>query len=346
MSETVPAEPILNASNDPPQRQPAAIIIFGASGDLTRRKLIPSLFDLFRKHQLHPGVRIIGVSRTPYNHDEFRERLRESLIHFYPDTYEESVWDDFSQQIYYQAGDVTSKPDYLALDEFIRKQTEAPDNRLYYLSLDPRFYQTVSDMLGKTGMAAEETGWRRLVIEKPYGSDQASAVALSRSVHQSFGEEQIYRIDHYLGKDTVQNILVFRFANAIFEPVWNRNYIDQVDISVSETLGVGTRGSYYDQSGILRDMFQNHLLQLLTLIAMEPPIAFEANALRDEKVKVLRTLRPIPLALNNVQTVRGQYTSGIIHGQEVPGYTEESGVPADSQTETFGEIMVHLDNLR
>ncbi|MBN1265763.1 MAG: glucose-6-phosphate dehydrogenase [Anaerolineales bacterium] len=340
-------EPGQNPGNENQVMQhPATIIIFGASGDLTRRKLIPSLFDLYRKKQLHPDSQIIGISRTPFSDQEFREKLKASFTEFYAHTYDAKTWDQFSNHISYRSGDVTSRDDYLSLDSSLSQQKRKPDNRLYYLSLDPRFYQTVTDILGETGMTGEEEGWRRVIIEKPYGSNLKTAVALTSAIQRSFFENQIYRIDHYLGKDTVQNILIFRFANAIFEPVWNRNYIDKVEISVSETLGVGTRGSYYDKSGILRDMFQNHLLQLLTFIAMEPPIAFEADALRDEKVKVLRTLRPILGSQAREQTVRGQYTSGIINGKEVPAYRGEQGVPADSQTETFGEIKVLIDNWR
>ena len=329
--------------------QPATMIIFGASGDLTHRKLMPALYSSYCKGRLPKGFSVVGFSRTPFSHDEFRAEMRKAVETFGDEPVVTSEWESFSQGLFYNPGDAGQREDFQDLDRFIkqiRDERGGADNRVYYLAVSPRFYADIVTHLGESGMAREDHGWRRVVIEKPFGRDLESAQALNETVHRSFDERQVYRIDHYLGKETVQNIMVFRFANAIFEPLWNRNYIDHVQITVAESVGVGKRGGYYDQAGVLRDMFQNHLLQLLTLTAMEPPIAFEATALRDEKVKVLRALRPIRPEDTAERTVRGQYVAGQVNGQPVQAYREEKGVDPNSQTATYAALKLYIDNWR
>jgi glucose-6-phosphate 1-dehydrogenase len=334
---------------DQQSTQPATMIIFGASGDLTHRKLMPALYRLHCEGRLPRGFSVVGFSRTPFSHDEFRAEMRRGVETFGDAPVVTSEWEGFADGLFYNAGNVNRKDDFQQLDRFLqhlRDQRGGADNRIYYLAVSPRFYADIVTRLGEGNMAWENRGWRRVVIEKPFGRDLASARALNETVHGAFDEQQVYRIDHYLGKETVQNIMVFRFANAIFEPLWNRNYIDHVQITVAETVGVGNRGGYYDQAGVLRDMFQNHLLQLLTLTAMEPPAAFEANALRDEKVKVLRALRPIRPEDTAERTVRGQYVAGQVNGQPVQAYRDEKGVAPNSQTATYAALKLYIDNWR
>ncbi|MFQ5857884.1 MAG: glucose-6-phosphate dehydrogenase [Anaerolineae bacterium] len=329
--------------------QPATMVIFGASGDLTRRKLMPALYRLHCQGRLPEGFSIVGFSRTPFSHDAFREKMRQAVEEFGNAPMATSEWGSFAQGLFYSPGSANNSEDYRKLNHFLGSLRDRPiviDNRVYYLAVAPQFYDNIVTWLGQTGMAADNDGWRRIVIEKPFGHDLKSAQALNEVVHQSFRERQVYRIDHYLGKETVQNIMVFRFANAIFEPLWNRNYIDHVQITVAETVGVGNRAAYYDTAGVLRDMFQNHLLQLLTLTAMEPPIAFEATALRDEKVKVLRALRPIQPEDAAERTVRGQYSAGHIDGRPVLGYRDEPDVAPGSQTATYAALKLYIDNWR
>jgi glucose-6-phosphate 1-dehydrogenase len=308
------------------------IVIFGASGDLTQRKLIPGLYNLYRKQRLPKDFNIVGVSRTPYSHEDYRKEVENGVRKFSAETFDEAVWKSFCEHIWYAAGDASKHEELQKIDQFVREHENGSGNRLYYLSVAPALYPKIIECLGECSMASEGDGWRRIIIEKPFGSDLASARALNRLVHETFDESQIYRIDHYLGKETAQNILYFRFSNTIFEPIWNRNYVEYVQISVLENVDVGHRAAYYDKAGVLRDMFQNHLLQLLALVAMEPPISFSATELRNEKVKVVRAIRPVELN----ETVRAQYE----------GYRQADGVAQDSTTPTFAALKLHIDNWR
>lgn len=311
---------------------PASVVIFGASGDLTHRKLIPALYNLYLKGRLPEAFQIVGVSRTEYSHKEFRNTVQESVQTFSQETFDSNKWNKFEDNIFYVPGNSKQKESYEALDQFLRQRDGAAANRLYYLSLAPSLYEPTLINLRETGMADEDEGWRRIVVEKPFGYDLASAQNLNRIVFSAFTEEQVYRIDHYLGKETAQNILFFRFANTIFEPIWNRNFIDHVQISVLETVDVDNRADYYDSSGVIRDMFQNHLMQLLALTAMEPPISLRASDLRLEKSKVIKAIRPIL----NRDTIRAQYE----------GYKDTKGVAPDSKTPTFAALKLYIDNWR
>jgi len=322
------------------------IVIFGASGDLTRRKLMPALYNLVWKGRIPVSTRIVGFARSDYSHDAFRQAMREGVKE-HSDRYDEDDWAVFSRSLYYSPGNPDSVEDFRRLDALLAELEggQAADTfgtrgqaagRLYYLATPPQLYPTIVGMLGAVGMQRESNCWRRVVVEKPFGVDLQSARALNEKVHSVFREHQVYRIDHYLGKETVQNVSVFRFANAIFEPIWNRNYIDCVQISVLETVAVGRRAGYYDQAGVLRDIVQNHLLQLLTLIAMEPPAALNAQALRNEKVKVLSAIRPIAPGALREHAVHAQYRR----------YRDEPGVALRSRTPTYAALKLHIDNWR
>ncbi len=320
--------------NTPP---PVSIVIFGASGDLTQRKLIPSLFNLFRKGRLGPPFHILGYGNTPFDDERFRQHLAEGLKRFAGFSYRQAEWADFSQRIAYQTGRYTDLGDFKRLNETLGQlEKGGPGNRLYYMATPPHLFPSIIDLLGLTRQLDETNGWRRAVIEKPFGTDGASARSLNEQIHRVLKESQIYRIDHYLGKETVQNILVTRFANTIFEPLWNRNYIDHVEITVAEEIGLEHRAGYYDSVGVLRDMFQNHLLQLLALVAMEPPASLKADALHNEKIKVLSSIRPLQGEDVARDTVRAQYR----------GYREEEGVRPDSITPTYAALRLQIDNWR
>ncbi|MGD9634972.1 MAG: glucose-6-phosphate dehydrogenase [Pirellulales bacterium] len=312
-------------------------VIFGASGDLTSRKLIPALYQLYRKKRLPADTRIVGFSRTTYTHDGWRAELAGDVAKFTGKEFDQQLWTDFAAKIFYFAGDIGIPADFDKLKTFLDDLEKDPDStRIYYLATAPQFYAPAIEQLGRSGLAQENTCRRRVIIEKPFGTDLATAEKLNADVHAVFNEKQVYRIDHYLGKETVQNLLVLRFANTIFEPVWNRNYIDHVQITVAEEVDVQTRAGYYDRAGVVRDMFQNHLLQLLMVTAMESPVRYEADAIRDEKVKVLKAIQPMTPQEIHENTVRGQYR----------GYQTAKGVAPNSRTATFAAIKFQIDNWR
>jgi glucose-6-phosphate 1-dehydrogenase len=312
--------------------KPVTIVIFGASGDLTRRKLIPALFNSYRKGRLPQKVYIVGFARRPWSHDDFRDILLQGMKEFAAEALDETIWAAFADFIWYVKGDLSTAVDFDNLNAYLTDLEERPTNRLYYMATSPNFFVPIVENLGTADMVTEDGGWRHIVVEKPFGTDLASAQALNDAIHAVFRENQVYRIDHYLGKETAQNILFFRFANTIFEPVWNRNYVDNVQLTVTETVDVGHRAGYYDHAGVVRDMFQNHLLQLLSLIAMEPPASFEADPVRNEKAKLLMSIRPINLQ----ETVRAQYE----------GYGQAEGVAENSQTPTYAALKLYVDNWR
>ena len=317
-------------------KKSTTLLIFGATGDLSHRKLVPALFNLYLKKRLPENFQIFGTATRSWTTEELRETCRQSLLEESGKTFNEKAWDDFSQNMTYQPADFSVPESYGKLNDVLLSIESGPANRLYYLATPPDFFSPIVQGLAANKMLVESEGWRRVVIEKPFGSDLESAKRLNNTLHEVLHEKQIFRIDHYLGKETVQNILVARFANTIFEPVWNRNYIESVQITVAETVGVETRGKYYDKAGVVRDMFQNHLLQLLTLVAMEPTSSYKADALRDEKVKVISAVRPVTGSEVERQTVRGQYL----------GYREEVNVDKQSETATYAALRLYIDNWR
>lgn len=313
------------------------MVIFGASGDLTSRKLIPALYRLFQRGQLSEGTRIVGVSRSPFSDEAWREQLAITTEKFVSKSFDPKSWSEFAKMIYYCPGDIKAADDFNRLASRLTEIEEGRQtDRVYYVATMPQLYETAAENLGKAGLADDSRGARRVVIEKPFGTDLKTARHLNLAIAKVFREDQIYRIDHYLGKETVQNIMILRFGNTIFEPLWNRNYIDNVQITVAEEVLVGRRGDYYDGSGVLRDMFQNHLFQLMMVTAMECPAKFNADSVRDEKVKVLRAIRALKGADFADCGIRGQYD----------GYRKEEGVAPDSQTETFAALRLNIDNWR
>ncbi len=335
---------------------PCAMVIFGVSGDLTSRKLMPALYDLAVEQPLPEGFSIVGVSHRDWNEDQFREQMRQAVVASARTDVTEHRWSAFARRLFYVRGDFSDAEVYQSLGDRLSttdQERRGEGNRLFYLATAPNFYMPIIRGLSEAGVSERQAnyleptvGWHRIVIEKPFGRDLASAQALIAEMANIFSERQIYRIDHYLGKETVQNVLAFRFANILFDPAWNRQYVDHVQITAAESIGVEGRGGYYDDAGALRDMVQSHLLQLLTVVAMEPPAFFNGNAVRDEKVKVLRSV--VPPVGDDVATrvVRGQYESGYVGGRPVEGYRDEEGVKPNSHCETFVALRLGIDNWR
>ena len=335
--------------------QPVLLVVFGASGDLAKRKLVPALFHLCEQGLMPNGFTLLGYARSKYSDKQFRELMFDSFRehmateHGEPHVDEEK-WAEFASNLFYQQGGYDDADGFGRLADRVseleeKRKTEG--NRLFYLATPPEVFKPVTTLLHEYDLAPRNgRGWARLIIEKPFGHDLASAQDLNDHLARLFAEEQIFRIDHYLGKETVQNILVFRFGNGIFEPIWNRNYIDHVQITVAESLGIGERGGYYDQSGALRDMVQNHVMQLVALTAMEPPVAMDGKAVRDQKVNVMQSIRPLAPAEVSQYVVRAQYTAGVIHNKELDGYLETNGIAPNSTTETFVAWKLAIDNWR
>ena len=332
-----------------PRPGPCAVVIFGASGDLTRRKLMPGLFNLARQGLLPQCFRVIGSSRSDLADEQFRDSMRTGLLEFASVGPSESeLLESFLEDLTYVRAVADDASSFRRLDLHLQGLDDSSGtsgNRLFYLAVPPNGYGPITEALGEAGLN-RSTGWTRLIVEKPFGRDLASMLALNRKVLEVFEEDQVYRIDHYLGKETVQNIMVLRFANGIFEPFWNQQYVDHVQITAAESIGIGSRGGYYDQSGAVRDMIQNHLLQVLSLIAMEPPVSLDSNAIRDEKTKVARSIRPITHEEVGRMALAGQYGPGAISGEPVAGYRQEAHVDTASNTPTYAALRLLVDNWR
>ena len=326
------------------------LVIFGASGDLTYRKLVPSLYDLHVQGLLPDHFCVLGVSRTEYSDHDFRDKMLKGIREFAKKpTDDEKKLNDFLKYLYYQSIDTKSDEGYQTLKkrlDDLNVQNSTNGNFIFYLSTPPSLYEIIAQKLDQQGLNKSETGWRRLIVEKPFGYDLESGIELNKTLQEYFAENQLYRIDHYLGKETVQNLLVTRFANGIFEPLWNRNYVSHVEITSAESIGVGDRGGYYDGSGALRDMLQNHLLQLVGMLAMEPPTVISSTPIRNEILKVFQSLRPIPQENVSKYVIRGQYISSQINGEKVKAYREEKGVEPGSRTPTYVAMKFFIDNWR
>jgi glucose-6-phosphate 1-dehydrogenase len=329
---------------------PCIMVIFGAAGDLTQRKLIPALYNLAKADLLSREFAIVGVAHNPMSTDDFRKKMSDDIKTYAGGEVDPDIWEWFNRRLYYITAEFDDKNVYAQLKttlEKLDKDHSTHGNYFFYLATAPAFFGPIVEQLAAAGLMEEKDRyWRRVIVEKPFGHDIDSARVLNQKMLKVASEKQIYRIDHYLGKETVQNILAFRFANGIFEPIWNRRYIDHVQITVAETVGVESRGSYYDTAGALRDMVPNHIMQLISLTAMEPPISFEANAVRDEQAKILHAIQPISAEEVLHRTVRGQYGPGVEDSHHVPGYRNEPDIPPDSRTETFVAMKLAIDNWR
>ena len=330
--------------------EPATLVIFGVTGDLAKRKLLPAVFGLWQDGLLGSAFNIVGVGRQEMTDDQFKDFVLEALkTSKETDTIQPGSLEKFRDLLYYEFGDFSTDEVYGLVRQELDRAEEAHGGRknaLFYLSTPPSLFEPISNGLGRQGLADESEGWRRIIIEKPFGRDVQSARKLNDALHRVWDESQIYRIDHYLGKETVQNLMAIRFGNAIFEPLWNRSFVDHVQITAAEDLGLEGRAGYYEEAGVVRDMLQNHLMQLFTLTAMEPPSAFDADAIRDEKVKVLRSVRRVTPQDVDSFAVRGQYGPGVVDGEPVPGYREEPGVQPDSSTPTYAALKLQVDNWR
>lgn len=347
-----PRHPFLQGLSRHRGAPPTVVVIFGASGDLTRRKLIPAIYNLAGDNLLPAQFSLIGYGRSSVPDEAFRQLAAEAISQFSRRAFQPEIWRRVEENTFYESGGYDELEAFQRLRkriEAIEKQSGNAVQSLFYISTPPSVFRPILEMLGQAGLASRHAGTElasKVIIEKPFGRDLASAQELNRVVGSVFQEKQVYRIDHYLGKETVQDLLVQRFANSIFEPIWNRRYVDCVQITVAEDLGVGTRGGYYEQSGAMRDMIQNHTMQLLALTAMEPPVSLDPEAVRDEKVKVLRAIRPLALSLEDGDVVRAQYEEGLVGGKKVPGYRQEEGVAPDSCTETYAALRLSISNWR
>lgn len=334
--------------------EPCILVIFGATGDLTARKLMPALYNLAREGQLPPHFSCVGFARREKSHEEFRKEMHEAVSNFSRvKPIDDQLWERFGQNLFYHISDFDDDKGYQSLNTFLSELDQklgTKGNRVFYLSIQPSFFPLVVEKLRLNGLLynAEEVKdkWSRVIIEKPFGHDLETSKKLQDTLTKHLSESQLYRIDHYLGKETVQNLLVFRFANSIFESIWNNRYIDHVQVTVAEEIGIGSRGKFFEEAGILRDIVQNHMMQLLSLVAMEPPVSLDANDIRDEKVKVLKALRPIDMANFGNYVVRGQYGPGFVEGKSAKGYREENNVAKDSAIETYVALQMFVDNWR
>lgn len=333
---------------------PCILVIFGASGDLTARKLFPAIYNLAREGQLPSQFAVVGFARRDKTHESFRAEMKEAINKYSRvKPVDEDVWKNFEQQIFYHRSEFDDENGYQGLDKFLKDldgRIGTKGNRVFYLSTQPRFFTTIAEKLHKCELIYDEETvrdkWSRVIIEKPFGHDLESAHGLQNELLQFLSEDQIYRIDHYLGKETVQNLMVFRFANSLFESLWNNRYIDHVQITVAEEIGIGTRGAFWEEAGLLRDIVQNHMMQLLSLVAMEPPVNLDATSIRDEKVKVLQALRPFTEEDFKTSVIRGQYDKGFVGGEPVKGYREEDKVDPKSNVETYAAMRLFIDNWR
>jgi glucose-6-phosphate 1-dehydrogenase len=349
-AETVVENPMRAGMRLERTAEPCTVVIFGASGDLAKRKLIPALYRLVQERLLPAEFAIIGLGRTPMSDEEFREKMKASVVEFSEaKSVDEEVWHSFAQGIRFLPSNIDKPECYTELAKMLEevdRERGTQGNHLFYLSVAPEFYAEAVKQLGEAGLTKQDKGWVRVIIEKPFGTSLESARELNQQILRHLDESQIYRIDHYLGKETVQNLLVFRFANGIYEPLWNRQYIDHVQITNAETVGVEGRGGYYEKSGVVRDMIQNHVFQVLSLVAMEPPSSLSSEDVRDEKIKAMHSARVFTPERIAAECVRGQYGAGAIGGKPVPGYREEKGVVPDSTTETYAMVTMMFDNWR